>query len=369
MNNHKKTSSRGLTLALCLAILPPFLSPLGAQAPSALRSSQPRLISEVGGLNDPVALAASADSRIFVTEAGGALRLIRLGALEPGSWFSLPFNPDNQARPRFGGVALHPSFPSVPKVYVTAAYTREGKRFAGIIVLEEIGMEGSLDSFLMDDVVIPENHDPGRIKFGPDGGLYWSLADDPAASKAQDPASYLGKILRISLDGTVPTDNPTPGSYIYASGFKAAYGMAWSPLNLQPYGTDYGAGNFRNNGPGRDEVNILEPGKNYGYPLLKGSEAKAGFVAPLQNSTSARGWATNGAAFIATGKWEGSFLMAGGAGAELIFRFVFDAKDPKKTLWGEEHLTRQKGPFMDVTALPDGRFLVLTKSSVLEYAP
>lgn len=369
MKNHQTTSFQGSFTALLFLslLLPP--SPLGAQAPTALRSSQPKLISEVSGLNDPQALAASVDSRIFVTESGGALRLIRLGALEPGSWFSLPYNPDNQARPRFGGVALHPSFPSVPKVYVTAAYSREGKRYAGILVLEEIGMQGSLDSFLVDDVEIPEGHDPGRIKFGPDGHLYWSLADDPAATKAQDPESVLGKILRISQEGTVPADNPTSGSYIYASGFKAAYGLAWSPLNQQAYLTDYGAGNFRNNGPGRDEVNILEPGKNYGYPLLKGAETRAGFNAPLQNSTSARGWATNGAAFLASGKWEGSFLMAGGAGAELIFRFVFDAKDPRKTLWGEEHLTRQKGPFMDVTALPDGRFLVLTRSSVLEYTP
>ena len=356
-------------IALFLSFVALGLLPLNSQAPSALRSSQPKLVSEVSGLIQPVALAASPDGRIFVSEQGGAIRLIRLGTLEPQSWFTLPQGEDTDQPPRFGGIALDPDFPLTPKLYLTAAYTKDDLRYACILVLEEVGNQGTLSWFLLDEVPISKNQDPGRVKVGPDGMIYWAISDDLESTKAQDPTNYLGKILRITPEGKIPENNPIPGSYIYASGFKAPFGMAWSPLNGQFFATDFGPGNYNLKGPGRDEVNIIEPGKNYGFPLIKGAETKAGLVAPLQNSTSARGWATNGAAFVTTGKWQGSFLMAGGMGTELLFRFVFDKQDPRKTLWGEEHLTKQKGPLFDVVTLPDGRFLLLTATAVLEYTP
>ena len=106
------------------------------------------------------------------------------------------------------------------------------------------------------------------MKIGPDGKLYATVGDATQPSLAQDVTTLEGKILRINLDGSIPNDNPFPQSYIYSYGHRNPQGLAWSTDGTM-YASEHG--NAAN-----DEINIIEKGKNYGWPLIEGTEKSTG---------------------------------------------------------------------------------------------
>jgi glucose/arabinose dehydrogenase len=105
-------------------------------------------------------------------------------------------------------------------------------------------------------------HNGGRIAFGPDGMLYAGVGDTGDRTLPQDLASSNGKILRIAPDGTVPADNPFPGSPVWTFGHRNVQGLAWDSANRM-WATEFGQDRF-------DEVNLIEKGKDYGWPLVEG---------------------------------------------------------------------------------------------------
>ena len=117
-------------------------------------------------------------------------------------------------------------------------------------------------------------HDGGRIKFGPDGKLYITLGDTSDSALAQQVDSLAGKILRINPDGSIPTDNPFPGSPVYSLGHRNPQGLAWDAITQQLFSSDHGPA-------GDDEVNIIRAGANYGWPLVSGVSGSPEFVDPI----------------------------------------------------------------------------------------
>ena len=116
-------------------------------------------------------------------------------------------------------------------------------------------------------------HDGGRIAFGPDGKLYVATGETGNTDLAQDRSSLGGKILRINPDGSIPSDNPDPASPAWSYGHRNIQGLAWDSAG-RLWATEYGANRL-------DELNLIQPGGNYGWPMAEGRSDIAGLINPV----------------------------------------------------------------------------------------
>jgi glucose/arabinose dehydrogenase len=219
--------------------------------------------------------------------------------------------------------------------------------------------KGSLDKVLIDNVAGSNNHDGGRVKFGPEGKLYWTMGDAQTTRFAQDLRSLNGKILRLNADGSIPADNPFPNSYVYSYGHRNPQGLAWQPKTQRLYSTEHGPSGFQ--GCCRDEVNYIEPGKNYGWPEIRADETREGMVPPVIHAGTSETWAPAGATFVSRGPWAGSLLFTGLRG-QTLYRAVLGSNDPRKIEKFERLLYRQFGRLRDVVEGPDENLYLLTSN-------
>jgi aldose sugar dehydrogenase len=224
------------------------------------------------GLVQPWSMAFLPDGGILITERPGRLRIVRDGVLDPKPIAGVP---QVQARGLSGlmDLALHPRFSENKLVYFTyhkpaGDNTAQSGNNAGIITLARGRWDGTALVDVRDIFSAIQGANASRIVFGKDGMLYMTvgIGDPPAAARAQDPNDLAGKVLRLRDDGTVPPDNPFVGRpghrpEIYTIGHRNALGLAVQP--------DTGAIWECEDGPnGGDEINILQPGKNYGWPIV-----------------------------------------------------------------------------------------------------
>lgn len=184
-------------------------------------------------------------------------------------------------------------------------------------------------------------HNGGRIAFGPDGALYIGAGDAGDADAAQDPASLAGKILRVNADGTIPDDNPTPGSPVYSLGHRNVQGLAWTDDGTM-LASEFGQNAW-------DELNVIVAGGNYGWPVVEGTGGEdQGFVDPVQ------AWDTSAASPSGIAVIGDAVYIANLRGR--VLREV-----PLNDLGTSmEHLADEYGRLRDVIAGPDGGVWVLT---------
>jgi glucose/arabinose dehydrogenase len=110
-----------------------------------------------------------------------------------------------------------------------------------------------------------------------------------------------------------------------------------------------------------DEINLIQAGKNYGWPIIRGMQQQAGLVTPVYYSNDTATWAPAGATFIKGGAWDGSFIFAGLRG-EALYRAVFNANDPTKIDTVEQYFKGRLGRLRTVTQGPDGRIYMATSN-------
>jgi len=233
-------------------------------------------------LEIPWALAFAPDGRLFVTERPGRLRVIENGQLKSEPVATLPdvLHLDGGE----GGlmaIALDPQFTTNHFLYLSYT-TRSG---SGVIINrvvryreEKGGLSGQ--TIILDNIPGAQFHDGCRVAFGPDGKLYVTTGDATKRQLAQQMDSLAGKILRLNPDGTIPADNPFPGSPVYTFGHRNAQGLAWHPTTKTAFSTEHGPSGF--DGPeGGDEFNLIRAGKNYGWPVIHHEQTHPGMEAPL----------------------------------------------------------------------------------------
>ncbi len=306
------------------------------------------------GLEVPWQLVFAPDGRAFVTERAGRIRVIRAGRLERDPVVQLPVAPVGEGG--LLGLALHPEFVRQPYVYVYYTYEADGLRNR-VERLREEGGRLVRDRVILDGIPGARIHDGGRIAFGPDRMLYIGTGDAARRELAQDRSSLAGKILRITPDGEVPPENPFPRSPVYSLGHRNVQGLAWHPRTRQLYATEHGPSGER--GFAHDEVNLIRPGGNYGWPeVLCGAPHRPGFVEALACSGDET-WAPSGATFVSRGVWREGLLVANLRGAHLRL-FTLDAEGTRVVR--QERVLAGFGRLRDVVEGPDGALYVLTSN-------
>jgi glucose/arabinose dehydrogenase len=199
-----------------------------------------------------------------------------------------------------------------------------------------------------------------RLGFGPDGKLYITTGDARQPSLAQDLNSLAGKILRINKDGSIPADNPFPGSPVYSYGHRNSQGIAWQPGTGRLYVTEHGPSG--SDGPeGGDEINLIQAGANYGWPLVSHDATLEGTESPLIQFTPAV--APSGAAFYGSNvlpMFTGRLFFGALRGEGLVMVDI-SAQDPK-VIESVQWIVSNVGRVRDVAVGPDGLIYFTTSN-------
>jgi glucose/arabinose dehydrogenase len=305
------------------------------------------------GLDVPWELVWAPDGRMFWTERPGTIRVMVQGVLqrEPVISFPAPFVSEGEGG--LLGLALDPDFAQNRFLYAYHTYREGGQVFNRVIRLRERNNRAIIDKVLIDRIPGGMIHNGGRIKIGPDRHLYITTGDGGVRQRAQDLSSLAGKILRIRLDGSLPPDNPFPGSPVYSYGHRNPQGLAWSPASGALYSSEHGPS-------GHDEINLIQPGGNYGWPVIQGDEQAPGMRPPLVHS-GGNTWAPAGMAFVTTGPWASQLLVANLRG-EQVLKIALSAENPAVAGDVSAFYRSRFGRIRDVAAAPDGTLYLLTSN-------
>lgn len=331
------TANRLGDLSLAVSTVPP------AGADEEIFEDVPLAASLAKKLEIPWALDFLPDGSIVFTERAGRVRFIDAqGRLLPNPLLAIG-EVAHVGEGGLLGIAVHPDFSKNQFIYVYYTY-RGSKDLANQVVRYRKQDKNLLDEkIIIDDIPGAAFHNGGRIKFGPDGLLYITTGDATIRNLAQDKNSLAGKILRLKDDGAIPVNNPFLNSPVYSFGHRNPQGLAWDDEG-RLWATEHGS-------RATDEVNLIEPGKNYGWPTIRGDGKAPGLKSPVIHS-GRETWAPSGAAFL-----NGSLFFAGLRGQSL-YELVIE--DQQVTL--RRHLNENFGRLRDVVVGPDNFLYFLTSN-------
>jgi glucose/arabinose dehydrogenase len=186
------------------------------------------------------------------------------------------------------GFVLAPNFSQSKQAYIYHTYKENGKYLNRVILIERTSDGWSEVRPILEGIPGGSRHNGGRLAIGPDQNLYITTGDAGIDELAQNLNSLAGKILRLKLNGEIPNENPFPNSPVYSYGHRNSQGIAWSKDGTM-YASEHGPSPMG----GHDEINKIEPGKNYGWPLIIGDQKKEGMISPLYQ-TGNETWAPAG---------------------------------------------------------------------------
>ncbi len=346
----------------CAAVCAMWSAPTGAQTLHA--------VPVVEGLDNPWAVAFLPDGRMLITEKAGQLRIAERDGRLSAPLAGLP-------EVSVGGqcglldVALDPAFASNQRIYFTFAQAGEGGNSTAVGRARLVGqqLQDVRTIFSQRPKINSKLHCGSRIVFDRSGHLLVGLGDRfSGKDEAQNPANHIGKVVRITVDGQAPADNPMLGRSgaapeVFSLGHRNIQGAALHPETGELWATEHGP-------QGGDEVNQVQAGRNYGWPLVTygrnygigtriGEEGpKPGFEHPLRHwvPTSV---APSGLAFVTSERypgWKGSLLM-GTLRGQVLIRLTLDGG----RVVGEQRLLENLGlRLRGVRQGPDGWIYLMT---------
>jgi len=329
-------------------------TPTPPAAPAPKAAPEFKVEEVASGLRAPWAICFLPDGRLFFTEREGRVRVIDHGKLldEPALVV-----PDLKSATKMGllGMALAPDFPTSRRVFLAENYGDESTNLLRVVRYEESAGKLIHPTRLIEAIPAFLNHTGGRLAFGPDGKLYITTGDADKPPLAQDLRSLAGKILRLNPDGSVPSDNPFIGRddarpEIWTFGHRNPQGLAFQPITHTLFAPEHGP-------DGGDEINIIRPGSNYGWPVVSHDRAREGMVGPLLQYTPSIAPA---AAIFYTGDLfpllKNDLLVACLRG-EGIVRVQLDGE---RVVTAERLLFRRRGRLREIATAPDGSIWITT---------
>jgi len=287
--------SLAVVVVLLCSVVATARAQQGSQGPQGRVLDVPggkiRVVTLATDLFHPWSLAVLSDGAVLVAERDGKLRIIRNGVIAPEPVWTSP-TPPGQGRDALHGLAVHPDFARNHLVYVS--YPKAGPK-GTTLAISRGRLEGDklteLAEIFVADAWETGGNLAGHMKFGPDNSLYVMVGDrdricctgtedNSLRMKAQSLDNHVGKTLRLKDDGGVPADNPFVGKAgakpeIFTYGHRNGYGLAFHPETGELWQAEIGP-------MGGDEVNILQAGHNYGWPLVSMGRNYTGSLASDQ---------------------------------------------------------------------------------------
>lgn len=213
----------------------------------------------------PWEMKVEGEDYLWVTERGGLVSRIHLGTGTKTVVLDLTADVHTVGESGLLGFTFHPDFPGTPEVFLVYTYGPEdsnGYFKERLVKYTFNGINLENPDILLDNILAWANHNGSRLHFLPDNTLLMSTGECSVQELSQDSSSLSGKYLRLNPDGSIPADNPVPGSYVYTMGHRNSQGICALPN---------GKILISEHGPSTDdELQVLEPGKNYGWPLIHG---------------------------------------------------------------------------------------------------
>jgi glucose/arabinose dehydrogenase len=334
----------------------------GEVAATADGSVSFRVETVVGGLQVPWSIVFTPDGRMLIDERPGRVRVFENGRLRPEPLATIP-DVEPTGESGLMGLTLHPRFAENHLLYLAYAYRSNGEQRVRVVRYRETGAALTDRKLIIEDIPAAQFHAGTRLRFGPDGKLYVTTGDATTREIAQQLDSLGGKILRLNDDGTVPPDNPFVGRKdarpeIWTYGHRNPQGIDWQPGTNTMFETEHGPSGFDGPGGG-DEVNIIEKGKNYGWPVIHHRATHEGMESPLLEYTPAcapaSGTFYRGSAFP---QFKGNFFFGCLAGGRII-RVTLDGS---RVVAQEDLLKGQYGRIRDIAEGPDGALYFSTSN-------
>ena len=373
-----RLTRRAVRAAAVLASLAFAARAGGAQAAIESEEHRFRIDTIARGLEFPWGATFLPNGDLLVTERPGRVRLIRGGVLQAEP---MAGGPEVRARGQGGllDIAAHPQFAQNRLVYLT--YSKPGLRGATTALararLEGDRLVGLHDVFVADAWSMAGQHFGSRIVFDGAGHVFISVGERGDMQRAQDVGDHAGSIVRLHDDGRVPSDNPLAGRSgarpeIWSFGHRNPQGMIRHPMTGDLWANEHGA-------RGGDELNLVRPGRNYGWPLIthgvnysgqpiSADTARTGLEQPVVHWTPSI--AVSGLA-VYTGdrfpRWRANMFTGALAGQQLR-RLVLDGT----RVTHQEVLLRNRMPIRQVLNGPDGHLYLLThqqNGAVLRLVP
>ncbi len=309
------------------------------------------------GLDTPWEILWGPDDHIWITERGG--RVSRLDP-ETGELTELLTisGVHEQGESGLLGLGLHPNFPTEPHIFVVYNYLEDSRIRERLVRYTYSNGTISDPNTLLEGISGASTHNGSRIVIDANQKLYMTTGDASNPSLPQQLGSLNGKILRMNLDGTVPEDNPFPGSLVWSLGHRNPQGLVISPGGMI-YSSEHGPSSD-------DEVNIIRKGRNYGWPDVRGfceGATEEAFCADSNVVEPIAAWtptlAVAGTDYYsgpAIPEWQNSLLVTSLKAGTLVSLKL--SEDGMSVVSEEQHFAGWFGRLRDLCVAPDGRVFI-----------